>query len=88
MQRSIELVKSKETGIFYATAKKASIPSTFDEKTAQIFIDQQIDRTVQKVKCEPYEIVDGETGEIRTMDFRWVHVKEGETVSQTIRQFE
>ena len=88
VQGGIELVKSKETGLFYATAKKASLPSTFDERTAQAFIGQQIDGTVQKVECEPYEMVDTDTGEVRTLDFRWVYVKEGETVGQAVRQYE
>ena len=44
-QREIELVKSKETGLFYATSRKATIPSTFDEKTAESLIGQQLDGT-------------------------------------------
>ena len=30
VQSRISLVRSKETGMYFATAKKASIPSTFD----------------------------------------------------------
>lgn len=86
VQGGIELVKSKETGLFYATAKKASIPSTFDEKTCEGLIGQELDGTVQKVQCEPYEVADQETGEIRELDFRWVYVKEGESVGQTVQQ--
>ena len=86
VQGGIELVKSKETGMFYATAKKASIPSTFDDKTCESLIGQELDGTVQKVSCEPFEVTDQETGEIREMDYRWVYVKEGETVGQTVPQ--
>ena len=32
LQGGIEMVKSKETGNFSATAKRAFIPSTFDEQ--------------------------------------------------------
>ena len=86
VQGGIELVKSKETGMFYATAKKASIPSTFDEKTCESLIGQELDGTIQKVQCEPYEVTDQETGEIWELDFRWVYVKEGESVDQTVHQ--
>ena len=34
LQGGIELVKSRETGSWYATSKKASITSTFDDATA------------------------------------------------------
>jgi len=82
----IELVKSKETGLYYATSKKASIPSTFDEETCKSLIGEKLEGTVQKMDCEPYEITDQDTGEIRVLDFRWVFVKDGETVGEAIRQ--
>lgn len=90
VQGGIELVQSKETGMYYATAKKASLPSTFNEKTAESLIGQQLEGSVQKVECEPYEFTNTETGEIMELHHRWVYVKEGETVAQAakVRQFE
>lgn len=82
VQGGVELVKSKETGFYYATSKKASIPSTFDEATAKSLLGMELPGSIQKAECEPYSIVDQETGEIRELDFRWVYVKEGETVAQ------
>lgn len=52
----IELVKSKETGRYYATSKKASIPSTFDEGTCKSLIGQSFPGSIKKVECEPYEL--------------------------------
>ena len=86
VQGGIELVKSKETGLFYATAKKASIPSTFDDKTCESLIGQELDGSVQKVECEPYEFTNEETGEVMELSHRWVFVKEGETVGEVVRQ--
>ncbi len=90
VQGGIELVQSKETGMYYATAKKASLPSTFNEKTAESLIGQQLEGSVQKVECEPYEFTNTETGEIMELHHRWVYVKEGETVAQAakVHQFE
>lgn len=38
----LELVKSQTTGNFYATSKKWTISSTFNEPTAQALIGKQI----------------------------------------------
>lgn len=86
VQGGIELVKSKETGMFYATAKKASIPSTFNEETAKNLIGQELDGSVQKVESEPYSFTNEETGEVMELSHRWVYVKEGEEVSKTVYQ--
>jgi len=86
VQGGIQLVKSKETGMFYATSKKASLPSTFDEETCKSLIGQELDGTVEKVDCEPYDISNEETGEVLQLSYRWVYVKEGETVEQSVKQ--
>ena len=86
VQGGIELIKSKDTGMFYATAKKASIPSTFDDNTCESLIGQELPGTVQKVECEPYSFTNEETGEVIELDYRWVFVKEGETAGQAVHQ--
>ncbi|NQU33826.1 MAG: hypothetical protein HQ521_11365 [Bacteroidetes bacterium] len=85
VQGGIELVKSKETGLFYATAKQASIPSTFDDKTCQSLIGQELDGSVQKVECEPYEFTNEQSGEVMELSHRWVFVKESEAVSEVVK---
>jgi hypothetical protein len=86
LQGGIQLVQSKETGMFYATAKRASITSTFDEETCKSLIGQELDGTVEKVECETYEYTNEETGEILELSHRWVFVKEGETVGEVDHQ--
>ncbi len=88
VQGGIELIQSKSTGLFYATSKKASIPSTFDEATAKSFLGAELPGSVQKVECEPYTFTNEETGEVIELDFRWVYVKEGETVAQAAKVFQ
>ena len=85
LQGGIELVKSKETGLYYATAKRASITSTFDEETCKNLVGQELEGKIQKVECEPFEFTDEETGEIVELDYRWVYVKEGEIVVEAVK---
>ena len=84
LQGGIELVKSQESGRFYATAKKASITSTFDEQTAKSLIGQKIPGSVKKTTCEPYEFTVKETGEVVTLSHRWEYTKEGELMEERI----
>ncbi|HPR74077.1 MAG TPA: hypothetical protein PLX41_10500 [Bacteroidales bacterium] len=84
LQGGIELVKSQETGNFYATAKRASITSTFDEMTCKGLIGQQIPGSIQRVEADPYEFTVKETGEVITLSHRWVYLKEGETVEEKV----
>lgn len=81
----IQLVKSRETGNYYATSQKASLACTFDEETCKTLIGMELDGTIQKVDCEPYEIINEETGEARVLDYRWVFVKTGDTVQDVVR---
>lgn len=86
VQGGLQLVKSKETGMYYATAKKASIPSTFDEETCKSLIGQELDGTIERIECEPYQYVNEQTGEVIELSHRWVFIKEGETVQQTVEE--
>lgn len=86
VQGGITLVKSKETGLYYATAKKTSIPCTFDEATCKTLIGQELDGTVERVDCEAYEFTNETTGEVITLDHRWVFVKTGDTVENVLEK--
>lgn len=76
LQGGIEMVKSKETGKFYVTARKASISSTFDELICQALIGTELPGRVEKVMCEPYEYVIKDTGEVITLTHRFEYVEE------------
>lgn len=71
VQGDLEMVKSETTGQFYATAKKAYLPTTFDELTCKALIGGQIEGSVQKVSCEPYESVNKATGEVAVLRHRY-----------------
>ena len=84
LQGGLSLVQSKNTGNFYATVKKCSIPSTFDEETAKAMVGEQVPGSVQKKQCEAYEWTNKETGEVIELSHRWVYVPEGETIEEAI----
>lgn len=79
LQDGLQLVKSQETGRYYATAKKTSITSTFDEEVAKSMIGSEIPGSIHKVSCEPYSYTVEDTGEVLTLDFRWEYFPEGVT---------
>ena len=84
LQGGLSLVQSKQTGNFYATVKKCSIPSTFDADTAKMMIGEKIMGSVQKKSCDPYQFVVKETGEEMQLDYRWVYLPEGATLEEAI----
>ncbi len=57
LQGGIEMVKSKETGNFYATAKRAFIPSTFDEQVCNGLIGTEMPGSIIKEDCEPFQYI-------------------------------
>lgn len=60
----VEMIQSLLTGYFYATARKASITSTFNEATAQGLIGSKLSGKIIKVESEPYDYTVAETGEV------------------------
>lgn len=84
LQGGLELVKSKETGRYYATGKTTSITSTFTEDVCKSLIGQEITGSIRKVECDPYEYTIKETGEIVTLEHRWEYFKEGESTEEIV----
>ena len=84
LQSGIELVKSQETQRWYATAKKASITSTFDDATCQSLIGTKIPGSVHRVLCEPYDFTVKETGEVVSLTHRWAYLNEGEIMAEQV----
>ena len=88
LQGGLSLVQSQNTGNFYATVKKCSIPSTFDEKTAQSMVGEQVPGSVQRKSCEPYEWENKDTGEVLQLSHRWVYLPEGATLEEAVYEGE
>ena len=75
----VELVQSQNTGNFYATVRKCSIPSTFDEDIAKMMIGQQIEGDIVRVAAEPYDYVNKQTGEVMTLQHSFAYRPKGAT---------
>ena len=88
LQGGLEMVKSKETGNYYATAKRATVTSTFTEETCKELIGQEIPGSIQRMPCEPYEFTVAATGEVLFLEHRWVYQKEGETIDAVVQEEE
>lgn len=76
VEGDIEMVQSQETGRFYATARRASMASTFNEDTCQRLIGKSLPGSIQKVDCDAYEYTIPETGEVITLSHRYEFVPE------------
>jgi len=63
LEGSLSIVKSSETGNFYATAKRCSITSTFDEAKANSLIGRELPGQILQQDCDPYLYTVPETGE-------------------------
>ncbi len=84
VQGGIDMVASKTTGKFYATARKCSVPSTFDETTCKALIGQQMPGIIKKVPCEPYEYTIKSTGEVITLEHHWEYSDDAETLEEVV----
>lgn len=73
----LEMVQSSNTGKFYATVRKCSIPTTFDAVTAESLIGQELKGEIVRMQCDPYEYVSPTTGEVMTLQHTYAYQPEG-----------
>ena len=73
LQGGLEMVLSEESGRYYATAKQASITSTFDEATCKELIGSKLPGKIARIQCAPFEYTIKETGEVITLTHRWAY---------------
>lgn len=71
------MVQSSNTGKFYATIRRASIPSTFDADTANTLVGQELKGDIVRVSCDPYEYASPSTGEVMTLQHTYAYQPEG-----------
>lgn len=93
LQGGVEVVKSKETGKSYLTARKASMSCTFDEITCQSLIGTELPGSIKKVECDEYSYTIKDTGEVITLTHRYEYLEDGvfvpekETTRTTVEKF-
>ena len=83
IQGGLEMVKSQQSGKYYATARKTSVSSTFDEETAKDYIGTKLPGAIEKMPCEPYNyVVDG--GEVIQLDYTYSYNPSPNMVEEVI----
>jgi len=82
LQGEIEVIQSSQTGRFYATAKRCTIPSTFSEDIAKTLVGKQIKGRIDRVQCEAYEYTVKETGEVISLTHTYAYNPEDKPETQ------
>ena len=76
---SVELIQSQETGKFYATVRKTTIPCTFDENIAKGLVGTTMKGDVVRITVDAYDFVNPKTGEIIKLQHSYAYQPEGST---------
>lgn len=84
VQGGVEMVVSKESGKVYATARKARVPSTFNEQTCKELIGTKFPGSIQKEACEEYEFTIPESGETIKLSHRHFYSPEPSTMEEQV----
>lgn len=75
LQGGVEIIHSANGGM-YATARKASVATTFNAETCQALIGTDLAGSIEKQVCEPYNFTVQQTGEVLVLHHRYVFVPE------------
>ena len=86
LEGELELVQNAKNGNFYATARKASITSTFNEDVCKRLIGKALKGSIVKVKTESYEYSIPESGEVITLDYKYCYVPESDGIEDKVFQ--
>lgn len=78
LQGDITMVQSAESGKWYATAKRCSITSTFDEEVAKSLVGKQIPGRIERVASQEYDFTVPESGEVISLRHTYEFVPESE----------
>lgn len=74
---SLEIVQSQNTGNLYATVRRCSMPSTFDEGIAKVMVGSQLEGEIVRVASDPYEYINKRTGEVLTLAYSYAYRPKG-----------
>lgn len=80
VQGGIEMIKSKDTGRTYLTARKVTVPCTFNKMMCESLKGTQMEGIIKKVEVEPYQYIVKETGEEIMLTHRFEFMSENEEV--------
>ena len=84
LKGDLTIIQSSETGNFYATAKRSSITSTFNEESAKKLIGRELPGQIIREECESYLYTVPETGEEIELSHTYKYVPDPVTVEEEV----
>jgi hypothetical protein len=84
LQGDIEVAISKDTGKPYLTARKTSIPCTFDETIAKSLVGHQLPGGIERIEVEQYEFKVPSTGKKIKLTHSYQYSKEPASVLEVV----
>lgn len=84
LEGGLEIVKSQESGKFYATSRRCSITSTFNEVGCKQLIGKSIPGKIEKAMVEEYDYQIPGTEETVKLDYEWVFNPEPATMEEHV----
>jgi hypothetical protein len=84
LQGDLEIVVSKETAKPYLTARKTSIPCTFEESIAKTLIGRQLPGGIERIEVEKYDFIVPSTGKKIKLSHSYQYSKEPATVTEVV----
>ena len=84
LQGDIEVVISKATGKPYMTARKTSIPCTFKEETARLFIGKSLPGSIERKECDAYEFLIPNTKKKVTLQHTFQYSPSPATIEEVV----
>ncbi|NDK57692.1 hypothetical protein [Pontibacter fetidus] len=84
LQGEIEMILSKQSGRYYATARTCSITSTFNDLVCQSLIGKQLPGCIEKMECEPYDYRIPNSDEIIKLDYVYYYNPSNKTMEQEV----
>ncbi len=85
IQGGMDLVMSKNTGMYYATTKHANLPCTYNEDECIGLLGTEIPGSITRVECDPYEYLVKETGETIMVNHRYIYVPDETEILQQLQ---
>ena len=85
LQGDLEMIMSKSSGKYYATARKTSIVTTFDEQVCKTLVGTKLPGRIEKKPVdEPYEYQIPGSKEKVMLDFTYEYSPEPASVEETV----
>ncbi|GAB3194104.1 hypothetical protein ABID22_000332 [Pontibacter aydingkolensis] len=84
LQGDLELIQSKASGRFYATAKTCTIPCTFNDVICASLVGKTLPGQIEKMACDPYDYHIPGTDEIISLAHTYYYDPVERTMEQEV----